>query len=184
FPYTPPEPCASHYRTHAYDGEIAFADAQVGRLVSFLKQQGLFENAVIVLAGDHGEGLGEHGEKTHGFFIYNSTMHVPLIFKMPAPQATTGKALRGGQRISSPAVLVDIMPTILDEVSITVPSDVQGHSLLPLIENKRLGVGTEEQTASDIYGESFLPRLHFNWSELRGIEIGSLHFIAAPKPEI
>ena len=184
YPYHPPAPYSEEYKDRLYDGEIAFADSQVGRLIEVLKQNKLYDQALIALTGDHGEGLGEHGEKTHGFFIYNSTMHVPLIFKMPAPQATTGKALRGGQRISSPAVLVDIMPTILDEVSITVPSDVQGHSLLPLIENKRLGVGTEEQTASDIYGESFLPRLHFNWSELRGIEIGSLHFIAAPKPEI
>src|SRR5439155_739062 len=71
FPYTPPEPHASRYRTRLYDGEIAFADAQVGRLLSFLKQQGLFDHSVIALAGDHGEGLGEHGEKTHGSFIYD-----------------------------------------------------------------------------------------------------------------
>ncbi|MBZ5544839.1 MAG: sulfatase, partial [Acidobacteriia bacterium] len=75
-PYTPPEPFASRYRTLPYDGEIAFADAQVGRLSAYLQERGFYEKALIVLASDHGEGLGEHGEQTHGFFIYNSTLHV------------------------------------------------------------------------------------------------------------
>src|ERR1035438_10477818 len=83
FPYTPPEPYRTEYAGRLYDGEIAFADAQVGRLVRFLKDKGVYQNTVIVLAGDHGEGLGEHGEKTHGFFIYNATMHVPLIIRVP-----------------------------------------------------------------------------------------------------
>ena len=107
FPYTPREPYASRYRTHPYDGEIAFADAQVGRLLSFLKQQGLFDHSVIALAGDHGEGLGEHGEKTHGFFMYNSTLHVPLIFKLP------GAAPRV---VAEDVSLVDVMPTLLQEL--------------------------------------------------------------------
>src|SRR5947199_1553754 len=112
FPYAPPEPYASRYRTHLYDGEIAFADAQVGRLLSFLKQRGLFEHSVIALAGDHGEGLGEHGEKTHGFFIYNSTLHVPLILKVP------GAAPRV---VAEDVSLVDVMPTLLQALKIPSP---------------------------------------------------------------
>lgn len=83
YPYNPPEPYKHEYAAQPYDGEIAFADEQVGRLVRYLKEKGIYQNTVIVLAGDHGESLGEHGERTHGFFIYNSTMHVPLIIRVP-----------------------------------------------------------------------------------------------------
>src|SRR5256714_5864534 len=90
-PYRPPSPYAEKYKDHLYDGEIAFADAQLGRLLAFLKQNQLYQNSLIALMGDHGEGLGEHGEQTHGFFIYNSTMRVPLIFKLPSAEHSAGK---------------------------------------------------------------------------------------------
>src|SRR5947209_6933186 len=83
YPYRPPSPYSEQYKDQLYDGEIAFADAQVGRLISFLKTNGLYQNTLILLAGDHGESLGEHGEKNHGFFIYNATLHVPLIIHLP-----------------------------------------------------------------------------------------------------
>src|SRR5204862_5140986 len=83
YPYRPPAPYSEEYRDRPYDGEIAFADAQVGRLIEFLKNKGLYQNTLIILSGDHGESLGEHGEKTHGFFIYNATLHVPLIIHLP-----------------------------------------------------------------------------------------------------
>src|SRR5947209_6656316 len=89
FPYRPPEPYAHEYATHPYDGEIAFADEQVGRLLQFLKDQGLYQNTIIVLSGDHGESLGEHGERTHGFFIYNATMHVPLMIHLPGKSSAS-----------------------------------------------------------------------------------------------
>jgi len=98
-PYHPPEPYAREYAALPYDGEIAFADEQVGRLVRFLKEKGIYQNTIIVLCGDHGEGLGEHGEKTHGFFIYNATMHVPLIIRLPdelpgqSPEKTVARTL-------------------------------------------------------------------------------------------
>ncbi|HEV2113006.1 MAG TPA: tetratricopeptide repeat protein, partial [Terriglobales bacterium] len=173
YPYHPPAPFSDEYKDRLYDGEIAFADAQVGRLLRYLKQHQLYDRSLIALTGDHGEGLGEHGEKTHGFFIYNSTMHVPLIFKLAGVPPRQAR-----RQVSPPAILVDVMPTVLNALHVEVPADVQGHSLLPLMEGKK------QEGVSDIYGESFLPRLHFNWSELRGIEIGNLHFIDAPKPEI
>ena len=83
YPYRPPAPYADEYKDRPYDGEIAFADAQVGRLIRFLKSKGLYANTLIVLSGDHGESLGEHGEKTHGFFIYNATLHVPFMIHLP-----------------------------------------------------------------------------------------------------
>ena len=168
YPYRPPEPFATEYRDRPYDGEIAFADTQVGRLIGFLKQKGLYRNTIIVVTGDHGESLGEHGEKTHGFFIYNATLHVPVIIRVPGEPAKT---------IGNVVNLVDLMPTILDAVKQKIPAQVQGKSLLPLINGKPID-------PQNLYAETFLPRLHFNWSELRSVENQKYHFIDAPKPEL
>jgi arylsulfatase A-like enzyme/Flp pilus assembly protein TadD len=170
YPYRPPSPYSQEYKSHPYDGEIAFADAQVGRLLGFLKEKGLYQHTLIVLSGDHGEGLGEHGEQTHGFFIYNSTLHVPLIVQLPAGPRD--------RRVSALVSLADIMPTLLAALKIDIPTQVQGKSLLPLI------TGKGEGDARYLYAETFLPRLHFNWSELRGVEMEKYHFIDAPKPEL
>jgi arylsulfatase A-like enzyme/Flp pilus assembly protein TadD len=170
YPYRPPAPYSEQYKASPYDGEIAFADAQVGRLVADLKKKGLYGRTLIVLAGDHGEGLGEHGEKTHGFFIYDSTLHVPLIVKPPRAEK--------GRVVSEDVSLVDILPTILGELGIKPPPAVQGRSLLPLVEGK------PAEDASTLYSETFLPRLHFDWSELRGLQLGQYHFIEAPEPEL
>ena len=169
YPYRPPEPYSEQYRDHPYDGEIAFADEQVGRVISFLKSKGVYQNTIIVLSGDHGESLGEHGEKTHGFFIYNATLHVPVIVHLPAGPS--------GKVVSGLASTADLMPTVLDVLKVDIPSQVQGRSLLPLI-NK------EEDDSRGLYAETYLPRLHFNWSELRGVETQNYHFIDAPKPEL
>jgi len=172
FPYHPPEPYSREYAAQPYDGEIAFADEQVGRLLRFLKEKGIYQNTVIVLCGDHGESLGEHGEKTHGFFIYNATMHVPLIIRLPANAAA--------RTVSDPVSLVDLMPTVLGTVGLEVPSQVQGRSLLPELRDDR----RPDQADRVLYGETFLPRIHFNWSELRGSENTKYHFIDAPRPEL
>ncbi len=170
FPYRPPEPYIHEYADHPYDGEIAFADEQVGRLLRFLKEKNLYQNTVIMLSGDHGEGLGEHGEKTHGFFIYNATMHVPLIIHLP------GKPVE--LTVDDPVSLVDLMPTALAAVGVDIPSQVQGRNLLPALRGEKAGSGRT------VYGETFLPRIHFNWSELRGAENVKYHFIDAPRPEL
>jgi len=168
-PYTPPEPFASRYQTRPYDGEIAFADAQVGRLVTFLQQQALFESSLFVVAGDHGEGLGEHAEKTHGFFIYNSTLHVPLIFKIPgvAPRV-----------IQDEVSLVDVVPTLLQALKIPAPTGGQGRSLLAQI------LGRPPAGPSNLYSESYLPLLHFRWNQLRGLQSRGWKYIDAPRPEL
>jgi arylsulfatase A-like enzyme/predicted negative regulator of RcsB-dependent stress response len=172
YPYTPPAPFSTEYQSHPYDGEIAFADAQVGRILQFLKSKGLYEKTLIVLSGDHGEGLGEHGEKTHGFFIYDSTLHVPLIMRFP------GAAHPG--TVATAVSTADILPTVLELLKIPVPAQVQGVSLTAEVEG-----GQRNATAArGLYSETFLPRLHFNWSELRGIQFGTYHFIEAPRPEL
>jgi arylsulfatase A-like enzyme/Flp pilus assembly protein TadD len=168
-PYTPPEPFASKFRARPYDGEVAFADAQVGRLLAALKQQAILDSSLVVVAGDHGEGLGEHGEATHGFFIYNSTLHVPLIIKVPgvAPRV-----------VEDEVSLVDVMPTILQALKIPIPSSVQGRSLLGLAQ------GRPGAAASNLYAETYLPLLHFRWNQLRSLQVRGIKYIEAPKPEI
>ena len=174
YPYRPPAPYSEQYASHLYDGEIAFADAQVGRLIHFLKGRNLYQNAVIILAGDHGESLGEHGEKTHGFFIYNATLHVPLIIHRPGAHVAT----KISKPISDPVSLADITPTLLHILKLDVPAQVQGQNLLPLL------MGKQAPEPRSLYSETFLPRLHFNWSELRGVKTANYHFIDAPKPEL
>ncbi len=168
YPYTPPEPYASRYRAHPYDGEIAFADAQVGRLFAFLRERGWYDSSVIALMADHGEGLGEHGEKTHGFFIYNSTLHVPLIIKAPgdAPRVVTDEVS-----------LADVMPTLLQALGVAAPPSVQGRSLLSLLKGQPSG------RPSVLYSESYLPLLHFRWSQLRGYQSRGKKYIDAPRRE-
>lgn len=170
YPYRPPAPFREQYKERPYDGEIAFADAQVGRLMGYLKANGLYQNTLIVLAGDHGESLGEHGEKHHGFFIYNATLHVPMIIRLPG--------IAKPRVVAELASLADLMPTVLNALRLEVPAQVQGVNLLPLIGAK----GTADER--NLYAETFLPRLHFNWSELRAVETARYHFIDAPKPEL
>ncbi|HLX82755.1 MAG TPA: sulfatase-like hydrolase/transferase [Terriglobales bacterium] len=185
FPYNPPEPYKTEYAARPYDGEIAFADEQVGRLLRFLKEKEIYKNTVIVLCGDHGESLGEHGEKTHGFFIYNATMHVPLIIRLP--ESTSPRV------VADPVSLVDLMPTVLLAAGLEVPAQVQGHSLLTELRGQATESDNHDQSVSvavtaardrALYGETYLPRIHFNWSELRGSENAKYHFIDAPKPEL
>lgn len=169
YPYTPPEPYASRYAGRLYDGEIAYDDAQVGRLIASLKELGVYENTVLAVTADHGEGLGEHGEKTHGFFVYNSTLHVPLLVKVPGA---------GAKAIEKEASLVDVMPTMLQALRLPIPPGVQGRSLLSAI------LGRPSAGASSLYAETFLPLLHFHWSQLRALQSDGLKYIEAPRPEL
>jgi arylsulfatase A-like enzyme/Flp pilus assembly protein TadD len=171
YPYRPPAPYSEEYKDRLYDGEIAFADAQVGRLISFLKARDLYRNTLIVLTGDHGESLGEHGEATHGFFIYNATLHVPVMIHLPG-------AISSAKVLPDLISLVDLLPTVLQTLKIDVPAQVQGRSVLALIRP----TGGDESRS--IYAETFLPRLHFNWSDLRSVETEKYQFIEAPKPEL
>ena len=129
YPYRPPAPYSEQYKDRPYDGEIAFADSQVGRLITFLKSKGLYENTLIVLTGDHGESLGEHGEKFHGFFVYNATLHVPVIIHLPGSDAP--------KTIPELVSLTDLMPTVLQALKVDVPPQVQGQSLLPIMTQKK-----------------------------------------------
>lgn len=174
-PYEPPEPYHSEYnsrgRVGLYDGEIAFMDEQIGRCVSWLQKNGLDKNTVLILIGDHGEGLGSHGEGTHGYFIYEYAVHVPLIVVTPFEK------LRG-LRIPSQVRAVDVFPTLLEMAKIKAPSKTQGRSLLPLIFHP------QKKEESYAYGESMAPNIQFGWSALRSLRTTHYKYIDAPKAEL
>jgi arylsulfatase A-like enzyme/tetratricopeptide (TPR) repeat protein len=174
-PYAPPEPFASEFGGHGpaglYDGEIAFADAQVGRLVSWLRGSGLDRKTALVVMGDHGEGLGSHGEGTHGYFVYDYAMHVPLLIAAPFEDLA-------GVRVGSQVSAVDVFPTVLDLCGLEAPARVHGRSLVPLM----LRPGTEVEGFA--YGESMTPNLQFGWSPLHSLRTGHYKLIEAPRPEL
>jgi choline-sulfatase len=171
-PYRPPEPFASRYRASPYDGEIATADAAVGRFLGELKRLGVYDRAVVALLSDHGEGLGEHGENQHGIFLYRTTLQVPLLLKLPGGHL-------GGRRVAAPARLVDLFPTLLELAGLAVPAGIDGASLLRLLPPGAAG--------RESYAEAFYGRIHFGWSELASLvggPGGRFHYIEAPEPEL
>ncbi|OGD22457.1 MAG: hypothetical protein A2W03_02515 [Candidatus Aminicenantes bacterium RBG_16_63_16] len=170
-PYQPPEPYKTKYTKNPYVGEIAFADSQLARLWSWLEAAGLADTSILVFAGDHGESLGEHRESTHGFFVYQEAIHVPLIFVTPFSR------LRG---VSPTAVvsLIDVMPTVLEMIGLTRPPEVQGRSLVPLFFHPG------RRGSRFAYAETYYPRYHFGWSELRSLQDGRHKLIIAPDPEL
>ncbi len=170
-PYEPPPPYDKIYAEHPYLGEIAFTDSQLGRLWTFLEANGLTDNLFLVFVADHGESLGEHREGAHGFFVYQATLHVPLIFVTPFAK------LRG---VVPPGVvsLIDIMPTLCEMTGVPTPPQVQGKSLVPAFFNP---ARTPKELA---YSESYYPRYHYGWSELRSVQDGRYKLIKAPVPEL
>ena len=168
-PYEPPEPFASRYEGRPYLGEIAYTDSVVGRLTSALRERGLLERTVVVLTADHGESLGDHGEQTHAYFIYGATTHVPLIVR--SPWGLTG---RSAAQVSS----VDIMPTVLDLVGLAPQPGIDGQSLARAL----LDPGAALDHVA--YAETFFPRYHFGWQQLRGLRDGRYAYVDAPEPEL
>ncbi len=169
-PYTPPEPWASRYAGRPYDGEVAYADSLIGELRRGLEERGLLERVLLVVVGDHGEGLGSHGEGFHGFYVYESTVHVPLVVRAPFGDFA-------GRVVRDAVSQVDLLPTILEAVGSAPAPEAQGKSLLPLVLGRSPG---EERLA---YSESLYPLLHYGWAPLRALRRGSLKYIDAPRPE-
>ncbi len=172
-PYEPPEPFRSQYPNRPYEGEVAYADSLIGEFRRALEERNLLDTSLLILTGDHGEGLGQHREGFHGFFIYDSTVHVPLIVRLP------GSELAGGV-VDQAVSHVDRLPTILEVTGQPIPQQAQGRSLLPLL------LGSSEATESEraVYSESMYPLLHYGWAPLRSIRQGQYKFIDAPNPEL
>ncbi len=167
-PYEPPAPFSEKYATHLYDGEIAYADSQLGHFIATLKKASVYDKAIIIIVGDHGEGLGEHGEDTHGLFLYDSTLHVPLIVKLPA-EAHKGEVI--DQLVRS----TDILPTVLSLTNTPAPPELNGASLVPLINR-------ESDNARELLGETDYP-LRWGWAPIKALREQNAKLIEAPKPE-
>jgi arylsulfatase A-like enzyme/Tfp pilus assembly protein PilF len=177
-PYSPPEPYKSRFASSPYDGEISYVDQEIGTLLKSLQERGLLDETHIILTSDHGEGLGDHGEFTHGLFLYDSTIHVPLIVRL-ANQRTPGR------RIEEVVRSIDIAPTILQLVGIQPAAVMQGTSLAGLLFT---GVNAEGRGRVEdnrlAYSETFYPMTQFGWSPLAAIQDSRYKFVDAPRPEL
>jgi choline-sulfatase len=170
-PYDPPPPYSQVYKERPYDGEIAYADSALADFLAYLKKKGWYDNSIVIVVGDHGEGLGEHHEETHGIFLYDSTTHVPLIIKFRG-QRQAGKAVEAQVRTT------DILPTVIELLHMTPPKGLDGKSLIPYLAL----AGTPESAGRTAFGETNYP-LHFGWAPLRSVRGEGFKFIEAPRPE-
>ncbi len=201
-PYESPEPYHAEYASHPYDGAIAYADHELGNLITWLKQNHLYDSSLIIALSDHGESLGEHGEDEHGFFVYNSTVHIPLIVKPP-----TGSGISAGRR-REPVETTAVAPTLLELAGVKrVPenrapkseeksADKSEDSIYTqfqspaLLNNSSVGTTSDKnhartETANNpAYSETFYPFSSFGWSPLHALESERFHFIEAPRPEL
>ncbi len=171
--YRPPEPFRSLYPDDPYAGEVAWVDSQLARLVGVLKQQGRYGRTLIVATSDHGEGLGDHGEEEHGYFLYEEVIRIPLIFKLPARYGVRAR------RIADLVQSIDILPTVLQVLEIPQAGDsaMEGRGLLSAMLGKRSRLGFA-------YAETLYPWTTFGWSPLFTFREGDYKLVRAPQPEL
>ncbi len=170
-PYDPPSPFKEKHPRQPYRGEVEYLDQELGKFFRFLKEEDLYDQCLLILAADHGEGLGEHNENAHGFFIYETTVRVPLIIRAPFRFPV--------QHLKNIVELIDLAPTILEAVDVPVPDSYQGQSLLGLMW------GDTRKGKETAYTETYFPRLHFGWSELKALyHDNHWKYIQAPKEEL
>jgi arylsulfatase A-like enzyme/Tfp pilus assembly protein PilF len=165
-----PEVFRDRFRERPYDGDIAFADLHVGRLIEFLKARGQYERTLIVVVGDHGEGLGEHLEDEHGFMLYNSTLRVPLIVSCPG-------MCRAGHRVSGAVSQVDLLPTVLDCLRIPPPQPISGVSLLSALKGSQV-------EPRFCYAETTAVYDAFGWAPLTGVTSDVWKFVHTTRDEL
>jgi choline-sulfatase len=171
-PYEPPAPYSQIYKDRLYDGEIAYADSALAHFITYLKKRNWYANSLIVVVGDHGEGLGEHHENTHGIFLYDSTTHVPLILKLPSAGSASGKV----RVVDAQVRTIDVLPTVLDLLGAAVPAQLDGESMKPYFT----GAEVNPRVA---FGETDYP-LRFGWAPLRSVRSEGFKLIEAPRPEL
>lgn len=170
FPYNPPEPFATTYAKIPYAGEIAYVDKEIGDIIGELKRLGIYERALIIVTADHGEARGEHGEPSHGYFMYRSTTWVPLIIKLPKQ--------REARVVDQKIGLVDLVPTILEYLGLPIPAHVQGRSFAPVLVG-----GEAEGEERYVYSEALMGT-QFGCSPLVGVETSTWKYIHTSRPEL
>jgi arylsulfatase A-like enzyme/Flp pilus assembly protein TadD len=168
-PYSAPEPYATKFKEDPYSGEVAYVDQELEKLLNLVENKGWTEQTLVILTGDHGESLGDHGEMTHSYFAYNSTIWIPLIIKAPKIKAS---------RIEDYVSHVDIFPTVCDILGIKKPSSLHGESLNPYLRGK-----TRKKT-NPIYFEAMNAYKNRGWAPLRGIIFDGKKYFDSPIPEL
>jgi len=168
-PFAPPEEYRARF-DDPYDGEIAFVDDQLRRLIDWLDRRNLRENTLIVVAGDHGESFDDHDEPEHGLYVYDTTIRVPLIVSWPS-------YVSAGHVASGIVQLIDLYPTILELSEAEEQPGIQGVSLAPMLRG-------ESDTTRIAYGESRYGQVGFGWAPLRYLARGRFKYIQAPDPEL
>jgi arylsulfatase A-like enzyme/Tfp pilus assembly protein PilF len=162
----------ARFRDHEYDGVLSYVDATLGEFWKFLAAKGLVDSSLVIFLSDHGESLGDHGERTHGYFIYESTVRVPLIIHWPR------SAGHLPSRIENPTALIDVAPTILQFLGVPVPEQFQGRSLLEMLDGKA------PPSPREVYSESLYAHDHYGCAALRSLRAGEYKYIDAPQPEL
>jgi arylsulfatase A-like enzyme/Flp pilus assembly protein TadD len=170
-PYTPKEPFKSRYPGRPYDAEVAYTDSLVGDFRRALEKRGLLDGSLVVITSDHGEGLDDHGERFHGFLVYDTTIHVAMIVRLPSGDGA-------GRVVNRTVSHVDLLPTILDLVGLRVPEKLHGRSLAPLI------AGQDVAWDRPVYSESLYPLLHYGWAPLRALRTDRFKLIDVPRAEL
>ena len=177
-PLQPPAPYDQSFAHDPYRGEIAYADESLGIMLAQLKRLGVDDRTLIIFTADHGEGLDEHNESTHSMLLYQSTLHVPLIMRLP-PEA--GKVDIQGRRVAERVGLVDVVPTVLDVLGLDIPEKIQGRSLASyLTESEPQAVDRRRE----LYAETISPRLSRNWGELRALVVDDHKYVHGPIREL
>src|SRR3989442_241121 len=167
-PYDPPSPFRERYKDHLYDGEIAYTDRELRRLIDVVGTKAP-QNTLIAVLSDHGESLGEHGEYTHGVFLYDATLRIAFLM--------AGPGIPAGLRIKQQVRSIDFLPTLLELMGGKAPDQVQGASLVPAFSGRPVATGVS-------YGETLYPKMNMGWAELRSIRSGQWKYVRAPKPEL
>ena len=168
-PYDPPSPFREQYKDRPYDGEIAYADRELGRLMESLRRKSPPEKTVVAVLSDHGESLGEHGEYSHGVFLYDATLRIAFLL--------SGPGVPSGLRVTPQARTIDLLPTILELMGSPAPAGIDGASLVPLFSGKDAGTAIS-------YAETLFPKISLGWAELRAIRTNQWKYIRAPRPEL
>ncbi len=169
-PYAAPAPYAAEFAAQPYDGEVAYTDAQVGRLLDALRARGVMDRTAVFALADHGESLGEHGEDEHGVFLYEPVVRVPWL--------VSGPGIGAGRVVTDQVRSLDLPPTVMSAAGLPVPQGLDGMDLMPLLR------GEARASTPAAYAEAFYPRFHYGWSELRAVRADGWKVIDAPRPEL
>lgn len=169
-PYEPPPPFRARFAASPYDGEIAYVDACIAKLVAMLEQTGQLDRTAIAVVADHGEGLGDHGEAEHGLFLYDAVLHIPWILRLPGRDAA-------GTVVKTQVRGIDVAPTLASLAAVAIPN-VDGQNVMPFVR------GPAPRDPAPSYAETYYPRWHFGWSELKSVRVGDWKYIDAPRPEL